>query len=300
MENFDEKTFDLAVIGGGPAGISAAIYARRGNFSVLVLHNGGGALEKAHKIENFYGFPEGISGEELYQRGLLQAEKLEISVKKAEVTHFEVLPDGSFKIFAGEKIFLSKTLILATGNKKLKPAIKGLEDFEGRGVSFCAVCDAFFYRRKNVVVVGNGRFALREAEVLANTAASVKILTDGQNCQELKPLNKAFAVDERKIAEIRGDEKSGLVNSIVFEDGEVLQTDGVFIALGTAGAADFAKEAGILLEGDKIKTDEKMQTNIPGLFACGDSTGGLLQVSKSVYQGTLAGLSAAAYLKTVR
>lgn len=297
MENFDGKTFDVAVIGGGPAGISAAVYARRGNFSVLVLHNGGSALEKAHKIENFYGFPGGISGEELYKNGLLQAEKLEIAVEKAEVTHFEVLSDGKFEILAGDKKFLSKTLVLATGNKKLKPDIKGLEDFEGKGVSFCAVCDAFFYRSKSVTVIGNGRFALSEAEVLSRTASSVKILTNGQDSSELKKLNKTFAVDERKILEIQGNSKTGLVGAVVFEDGEVLQTDGIFIALGKAGAADFAKKAGIMLKGDKIKTDEKMQTNIPGLFACGDTTGGLLQVSKAVYEGTLAGLSAISYLR---
>lgn len=293
----NKKIFDLAVIGGGPAGISAAIYARRGNFEVLVLHNGGGSLEKAHKIENYYGFKDGISGAELYNEGLLQAENLGIAVKKLEITHFEVNSDGNFEILAGEQKFEAKSLILATGNKKLRPKIKGLQDFEGKGVSFCAVCDAFFYRKKNVVIIGNGKFALSEADVLANVASSVKILTNGENCDELKKLNTKYSVDERKIEEIKGDENSGLVNSLVFFDGEILSTDGIFIALGEAGAADFAKKAGIFLDGDKIKTDEKMQTNFPGIFACGDCTGGLLQVSKAVFEGALTGLSAIEFLR---
>ena len=133
--------------------------------------------------------------------------------------------------------------------------------------------------------------------MLANVASSVKILTNGENCDELKKLNTKYSIDERKIEEIKGDENSGLVNSLVFFDGEILSTDGIFIALGEAGAANFAKKAGIFLDGDKIKTDEKMQTNFPGIFACGDCTGGLLQVSKAVFEGALAGLSAIAFLR---
>jgi len=293
----NKKIFDLAVIGGGPAGISAAIYARRGNFEVLVLHNGGSSLEKSRKIENYYGFKDGISGAKLYNEGLLQAKNLGIAVKKLEITHFEANSDGNFEILADKQKFVAKSLVLATGNKKLRPKIKGLQDFEGKGVSFCAVCDAFFYRKKNVVIIGNGKFALSEADVLANVASSVKILTNGENCDELKKLNTKYFVDERKIKEIKGDETSGIVNSIVFFDGEILSIDGIFIAMGEAGAADFAKKAGIFLDGDKIKVDEKMRTNFPGLFACGDCSGGLLQVSKAVFEGALAGLSAIEFLR---
>jgi len=295
--------YDVAVIGGGPAGISSALYAHRANLNVIVIHNGPAALEKAHKIENYYGFPEGISGPDLYENGIKQAQNLGIKVIKSEITHMAMEADKTFSITAGsdkaEKI-LSKTIIVSTGNKKLRPPIKGVIDYEGHGVSYCAICDAFFYRKKDVVIIGSGKFAVSEADDIVNVASSVKILTNGDNVSAIKAIaGEKYAIDTRKITEIKGDELTGKVNSIVFEDGEILKTDGVFIALGEAGAVDFAKKMGIILNGDSIKVDDKMQTNIKGVFSAGNSTGGLLQVSKAVYEGAVAGLSAVNYLRSM-
>ncbi len=294
--------FDLIVIGAGPAGISAGIYARRAGFNVLIVHNGALALEKAHRIDNYYGFPDGISGTELYANGIKQAQNLGITVVQAEVTHVEINSDLTFcaKTTGGE--YSAKSLVLATGNKKLRPSIRNLTELEGKGVSYCAVCDAFFYRKKNVCVVGNGEFALSEARVLQNVASSVTILTNGENSETLKSSLKSkssspIAIDERKIEEVNADSTTGKVSGLTFKDGTTLKTDGIFIALGEAGAADFAKKIGILLEGENIKTDSKMRTNVPGIFACGNATGGLLQVNKAAYEGALAGLSAVEFLK---
>lgn len=289
--------FDLTIIGGGPAGVSAALYSVRAGFKVLIIHNGPLALEKAHKIENYYGFPDGISGAELYENGIEQAENLGSTVIKAEVTNVSIADNLSFNVSTKDSVYNCRSLILATGNKKLRPAIKNIADFEGRGVSYCAICDAFFYRKKNVVVIGNGRFALSEADDLKNVVASLTVLTNGEDAQTIKSLaDGSIRIDERKITEIKGNDQ-GKVSAVVFADGSEVKTDGVFIALGEAGACNFAKKVGLLLDGDSIKTDKKMQTNVPGIFACGNATGGLLQVSKAVYEGAVAGLSAVEFLK---
>lgn len=291
------KDFDLTIIGGGPAGISAALYAVRAGFKVLIIHNGPLALEKAHKIENYYGFPQGISGSRLYENGIEQAENIGAAVVKAEVTNVSIADDLSFNVAAKDNVYNCRSLILATGNKKLRPAIKNIADFEGRGVSYCAICDAFFYRKKNVVVIGNGQFALSEADDLKNVVSSLTVLTNGEDAQTIKTLSDgSLKIDERRITEIKGNEQ-GKVSAVVFADGSELKADGIFIALGEAGACNFAKKVGLLLDGDSIKTDEKMQTNVPGIFACGNAAGGLLQVSKAVYEGAVAGLSAVEFLK---
>ncbi len=291
------NVFDLTIIGGGPAGVSAALYAVRAGFKVLIIHNGPLALEKAHKIENYYGFPDGISGAQLYENGIEQAKNIGATVVKAEVTNVSIADDLSFNVTTNDKAYNCRSLILATGNKKLRPNIKNIADFEGRGVSYCAICDAFFYRKKNVVVIGNGQFAVSEADDLKNVVSSLTVLTNGEDVQTIKSLTGgSLKIDERRIEQIKGNAE-GKVSVVVFADGSELQTDGIFIALGEAGACNFAKKIGILLNGDSIKTDEKMQTNVPGIFACGNATGGLLQVSKAVYEGAVAGLGAVEFLK---
>lgn len=280
---------DVLVIGAGPAGISAAIYARRTGASVLVLYNGESNLEKAHKIDNYYGFENGIDGKSLYQAGINQAKNLEIDVKEEEVLNIKKEND-IFIVETEKDNYESKSVIIATGNKKLKPNIKGIEEFEGKGISYCAICDGFFYRKKDVVVIGNGKFAIKEADDLKDIANSVTILTNGEEIVD----NSGYTVDTRKIKEIHGDNK---VSSIEFEDGNQMQIDGVFIAIGEAGGADFAKKLGVILKGDSIETDENMKTNIDGLYSCGNVNGGLLQVCKATYEGAKAGLSATQYIK---
>lgn len=279
---------DLIIIGAGPAGISASLYAKRANNNVLILYNGESNLEKAEKIDNYYGFENGISGKELYDIGIKQAENIGVKVKQEEVLHIEQIADG-FEITTTENSYESKALILATGNKKIRPNIKGLQEFEGKGISYCAICDGFFYKNKNVVVIGNGKFAINEANILKNIAKNVIILTNGLQITN----NSNFNVNTNKIKEFKGGLR---VQEIVFEDSSTIEIDGVFIALGEASGMDFAKKIGILTNNDNIVVNEKMETNVKGIFACGNTNGGLLQVSKAVYEGAVAGLSAANYL----
>ena len=279
---------DIIIIGAGPAGISASLYAKRANNNVLILYNGESNLEKAEKIDNYYGFENGISGKELYDIGIKQAENIGVKVKKEEVLHIEQIVNG-FEITTTENSYQSKALIIATGNKKIRPNIKGIQEFEGKGVSYCAICDGFFYKNKNVVVIGNGKFAVNEANILKNIAKSVIILTNGEKVESISDVE----INTKKIQQIAGGMR---VQEIVFEDKSKMEIDGVFVALGEAGGVDFAKKIGILTNNDNIVVNEKMETNVKGIFACGNTNGGLLQVSKAVYEGAVAGLSATNYL----
>ena len=284
------KKYDVIVIGAGPAGISSSLYVKRANLNVLVLYYGKSELEKANKIDNYYGFTNGIYGKELYNIGIEQAKNLGVEVLEKEILSIEINQDLIFEAKTSNETFIAKSIILATGSKKVKPNIKGIEDFEGKGISYCAICDGFFYKGKNVAVIGNGNFALHEADDLVNIAKSVKILTNGDE----KPVTDKYEIDDRKIKQIYGDRK---VSSIEFEDGEILEIDGLFIAQGIAGGSDFAKKLGVISNKDEIVVNENMETNIKGIFACGNLTGGLLQVGKAVYEGSKAGISAINYIK---
>ena len=296
--------YDAIIIGAGPAGISAALYAKRANLSVLVLYHGESQLGKAHKIDNYYGFVDGITGAELYAAGIEQAKKLGIEVVESEVTGIQFETEQSYSVETPGKAFSGKSVVIATGNKKLRPAVKGIKEFEGKGISYCAVCDGFFYRGKRVVVVGDKLYAFQEASHLAPIASSVVVLTDGKDTAEISALvdgaGPALAgkitVDGRKIAEITGGSSVG---SVVFADGGSIPADGVFVALGSAGGADFAKKLGLALDGDSIKVDQKMATSARGIFSCGNVNGGLLQVCKAVYEGGVAGLSAVEYVRSL-
>ena len=293
---------NIVIIGAGPAGISAALYAARGNMNPLVINNGIGALEKAEKIENYYGLEQPLSGKELYERGISQAEALGVRILDAEVLGISGFDTFTVKTTAGD--FDTVSVILATGGKRSAPKIPGLKEFEGRGVSYCAVCDAFFYRGKEVAVVGNGEFALHEAEELRNVTQDVTIYTDGKEPEFSR--EHPIAVNTMKIQAIEGDDKvSGLLmqSDTAVQDAEAPENsfypaDGVFVALGTAGSTEIARQMGAeITDKGNIKTDEEMATTIPGLFAAGDCTGGLLQVSKAVYEGSMAAISAGKYVR---
>ena len=290
---YSKEMYDIIIIGAGPAGISASLYAKRANMNVLVIYKGTSNLENATKIENYYGFPDGITGQDLYNSGIMQAKNLGVDFRVSEVTSIEYQQD-CFNVKTPENEYNAKSVIISTGNKKLKPNIKGINEFEGKGISYCAICDGFFYRNKKVAVIGSGEFAFSEAKMLSNVVKDITILTNGE---QIKSVRNNFKINTKKIKKIVGSEK---VEKIVIEDLTEIDIDGIFIALGEAGANDFAKTLGIITENDNIKVNENMETNVPGVFACGNITGGLLQVSKAVYEGAKAGLSAVKYVKEIK
>lgn len=284
--------YDVIIIGAGPSGISAGLYAKRANLKVLIIYQEEATIKKAELIENYYGFENGISGKELYQIGINQAKNIGIELKKEEVTNVQFKDASNYEVITDQGRYSSKVVIFATGNKKNTPKIKGIKEFEGKGVSYCAVCDGFFYRNKNVSVLGNGNYAISETNELINIANNITILTDGKKAPEIRADN--VKIDTRKIREVRGNNK---IEEVEFEDDSKIKTDGLFVAMGVAGSNEFAKKLGVLTNKDKIIVNENMETNIPGIYACGDCTGGLLQISKSVYEGTKAGLKAIEYLR---
>ena len=161
--------YDVIVIGSGPAGISAGIYLKRAEKNVCIITDGNSALKKAKKIENYYGV-ESISGEELYSIGLKQAKKLEIPIERDEVTNISF--HKNFIVRTVNREYEAKYVVIATGTNRTAPKVKGLKEFEGKGISYCAICDGFFYKDKDVAVVGNGNYAIHEAETLKLVAKS--------------------------------------------------------------------------------------------------------------------------------
>lgn len=283
--------YDVIIIGAGPAGISASLYTRRANLKTLVLYSDKSSLEKTDKIENYYGFEDGVDGKELYFSGIKQTEKIGTDVKKEEVVNI-VNEDKKFSITTSKNKYMSKVVILATGNKKNKPQIDGIDRLEGKGISYCAICDGFFYKNKSVAVLGNSKYALSEVNDLINVVKDITVLTNGKDKPEIR--DDRIKLETKKIKEIEGKEK---VEKIKFEDGSKMNVDGIFIAEGVAGSAEFAKKMGAFIKQNKIIVNENMETNIKGLYACGDCTGGILQISKAVYEGAVAGLQAIKYLK---
>ena len=281
------------IIGSGPAGISAALYLQRsGKVQTVVISKGIGALAKAEKIENFYGFPEPISGRELHENGIEGAKRLGVQFIEEEVVSLSYNAEMHPIVSTTQQDHSADAVLIATGTSRKTVPIKGLKEHEGKGVSYCAVCDAFFFRKKPVCVIGNGEYAVHEAEVLASTSGSVTILTNGLKMASEVP--ESITVIDKKIVSVNGEVT---VESVQFEDGDTLEVKGVFVALGVAGSGELARKVGAETENGRIKVNEKMQTNLPGLYAAGDCTGGMLQVYKAVYDGATAGLAMLEYLK---
>lgn len=283
---------DAIVIGAGPAGISASLYIKRAGHDVLVLYKDNGALEKATKIENYYALP--ATGKQIAMQGIKQAQDLGIEIRKEEVVEIEYDYEQKFFNVKADKQYQTKTVVLATGNNRKTLNIEGIKKLEGKGISYCAVCDAFFYKNKDVAIVGNGRYAINEINHLKNVVNSIVLLTQGENPPDTRG---EIEVIPKKIAKIEGENK---VEDVIFEDNTKRKLDGIFIALGTANATDFGKKLGLNIQQNNIIVDNQMQTNMSGIFACGDCTGGLLQISKAVYEGTKAGLSVIDYLRKIK
>lgn len=277
----------LVIIGQGPAGISAALYAVRGGADVTVIANGAGALARAGLIQNYYGFENGISGRDLIEAGVRQAEKLGVRMVRGELFGIEYAEEG-FAVKTSAGTLDAGAAVIACGTQRNTPPIAGIDAFDGRGVSYCAVCDAFFFRGKKVGVVGSGAYAASEYEVLKGVIRDVTVLTDGEAPQFSLPC------DTRKIARLEGGDA---LERVVFEDGSAEAFDGLFIACGTAGAFELSRKLGLETANGKIVTDERRATNMPGIFAAGDCTAGMQQIAKAVCDGMIAGTEALKYLK---
>ncbi|NLM61695.1 MAG: NAD(P)/FAD-dependent oxidoreductase [Clostridiales bacterium] len=281
----------VVIIGKGPAGISAALYTSRANVNTIVIGKDEGALARASKIENYYGFEKPIDGRQLVRQGIAQAINTGAQVIDDEVVG--IAYDEKFVVKTKDGQYESDAVLIATGTSRTTPRIKGIRELEGIGISYCAICDAFFYRGKNVAVMGNGEYAVHEALELKPIVGSVTILTDGKPMEAEVP--EGVEVVDKEIEAFEGND---VLEGVLFKDGTRIPFSGVFIAIGVAGSTDLARKVGAIIDGNRIVVDENMATSIPGLYAAGDCTGGLLQIAKAVYEGAKAGTEIVKFLRS--
>jgi thioredoxin reductase (NADPH) len=287
--------FDVVIIGKGPAGLSASLYTVRAGLKTLIIGKDDSALAKADRIENYFGFSEPVSGKYLLEQGENQARRLGVKFDSNEVIAIE--KGEYFDIYTADQNYSCKAVLLATGQQIVKLKIDRLAEFEGNGISYCTTCDGFFYRGLKVGVVGFKDYAIHEALELDNLTKDITIYTNGHDLEITEKYKKpaaAFQINNKKIKGIDGKD---VIEKIVFEDGTTESIDGLFIAFESASSIDFARKLGVITKGNAVVVDEMQQTNLSGLYAAGDCTGGLKQVSTSVGQGALAGKHIIEYIR---
>lgn len=289
--------YDVIIIGKGPAGISAALYTVRAKLKTLVIGKNDSVLRKAEKIENYYGFSQTVSGEFLLKEGERQASRLGTHIIEDEVVSIEF--NENFEVVTSSERFSCKALLLATGQPQKKLKIANLENFEGKGISYCTTCDGFFYNNLKVGVLGFKDFAIHEAIELETYTKDITIFTNGYNLE----LSQGFAAElqrfkiiSKPITKVDGAE---YLQRVYFEDGSGEDIEGIFVAYESASSVDFARKLGIVIEGNSIIVDSNQQTNLQGVFAAGDCTGGFKQIATAVGQGAMAGKRIIEYIRGI-
>lgn len=288
----------ILIVGQGPAGLSAAIYTARAGLTTLIL----GCSPKIagdYDIDNYFGFPETITGSELIERGKAQAKRFGVDMRCERVLGIHPTETGTFEVKTEKGTITADAVILATGVARVKSMIQNASDYEGKGISYCVSCDAFFYRNKKVMVVGEGIFAANQALELKEYTPHVSICTQGRALtmtpEFLQRLEKAhIPVLDKTVTKALGE--NGL-EAVMYNDGTTEPMDGIFVARGEASSLDFAYSLGLLRKGVFIEADNEQKTNVPGVFAAGDCVGNFLQISVAVGEGAKAGRSAIKYLK---
>lgn len=299
--------YDVVIIGGGPAGLTAAIYTGRANLSTLILEKGlpGGQIAQTEEVENYPGFPEPIPGMELSQRMVQQAEKFGTRIEMDEVEAVSLSEDGGpyrFTVKGYSGSYRAKSVILATGANPRQLGVPGEEKFWGKGVSTCATCDGFFYRGKKVVVVGGGDAAVEEGMFLTKFADEVTLIHRRDSLRANKSAQaRALAHPKMKfiwntvVEEIQGEEHVTGVRLKNVQTGEVsdFATDGVFVFIGHVPNTDFIKDTVKLRDDGYVEVRDEIYTNVPMLYAAGDVSDYIYrQLATSVGAGTRAAMSA--------
>lgn len=291
--------YDLIVIGGGPGGYTAALYAARAGLDVAVLEklSAGGQMALTHQIDNYPGFVDGIGGWELADQMQRQAERFGAKTQNAEVRSVD-LKDNPKKVETSEGTFYGKTIVLATGANPRELGVSNEKELVGRGVAYCAACDGMFYKGKTVVVVGGGNTAAADALLLSRVAEKVIIVHRRDTLRATKiyhePLMRAENVEFRwnsVVMELLHEDKLIGVRLKDVQTGEetVLAADGVFVSVGRKPATELVADQVELDKGGYIVAGENTATNIPGVYAVGDVRTKLLrQVVTAVADGAMA------------
>ncbi len=303
--------YDVVIIGAGPAGLTAAIYTARGKLSTLVLEKEvvGGAVETTDMIENYPGFPDGITGHELADRMRKQAERFGAEIATGLVEELDLKSNPKRIRFNGQDI-KAKTVIIATGTTYKKLGVPGEDKFAGRGVSYCATCDAAFFTGKDVAVIGCGNSGLQEGLFILKYASKIHFIEFLPESKAEKILLERVKQSDRtechfntQVVSINGDQK---VESITVKDratGETrdIPVQGVFVYIGLNPNTELVKDQVELNEWGYIVTDEHMQTNLPGVYAVGDVRNKVLyQITTAVSDGSIAAVAAEHYLENLK
>ncbi|HEY8341637.1 MAG TPA: thioredoxin-disulfide reductase [Calditerricola sp.] len=306
----DERLYDVIIVGAGPAGMTAAVYAARANLSTLMIERGapGGQMMNTQEVENYPGF-EHILGPELSNLMFEHAKKCGAEYAYGDVKR--IVDEGRVKVVdCGDKAYRAKAVIVATGATPRKLGVPGEQELAGRGVSYCAVCDGAFFKGKELVVVGGGDSAVEEGVFLTNFASRVTIVHRRDKLRA-QPILQKRAFDNPKVdfiwnhvvEEIHGDNKVTGVRLKHVETGETREfpCDGVFIYIGMEPLSDCVKDLGITNEAGYIVTDERMRTKVPGIFAAGDvREKQLRQIVTATSDGSIAAMEAYAYIQSLQ
>ena len=285
--------YDLIIIGAGPAGLTAALYAARYKVDVLVigiLH--GGTATEAHKVCNFPSY-ENVGGAELMLKMIKQVKNLGVEIKQEEVIEI----DRKFKVVTNKGEYSCKKIIIATGSKRMKLGVEREDELTGKGINYCATCDANFYKDKIVGVVGGGNATLTSALLLAKIAEKVYIIYRKDKFSKAEPMWVEDVKKEKKIFPIFNSEVQKLIGKKKLEEVKVsgnkkIKLDGLFVEIGGISNIKLAKLLGIKLDRNYIKVDNEQKTNVEGVFAAGDVTNNpLKQIVTACGEGAVAGFS---------
>ncbi len=306
-ENSAQK-FDAMIIGAGPAGLTAAIYTAWLGLKTAVLESGiaGGRAFLAPKIENFPGFPQGIRGSELVENMRLQAERFKAEFHGDEEGVGLEMQGSMKRVISRKQTYEAPVLIIATGTQRRKLRVAGEMEFLGRGLSYCAVCDGPFFRKRAVVVVGNSEEAAIDALSLADLASKVTVISQEEKLEIEGALldrlrgkaNVEFVVG--KVSQIVGEQVVKEVKIFDFDTRQEAKREvqGVFVALGGVPLTAIVQKAGIATDRNGcLKVDRNQQTNVGGVFAAGDCTCGGMQVVTAAGEGAMAAMKASAYIR---
>ncbi len=276
----DNRNYEVVIIGAGPAGLTAGLYTSRARLNSLLIERGlfGGQIANAERVENYPGFPDGINGFELGQLMQQQAVKYGLKTVTAEVTGIE-LQEGQKVVKTTEGDFMTKVIIIAGGSKRQTLDVPGEEEFTGKGVSYCATCDAAFFREKPVAVVGGGNAAITEALHLAKFASRVTVIHRRHQLRTTRILEeRAFSEPkieflwDSTVEKIEGESfvKRLRLKQVLTGEKSALEVAGIFISIGFTPDTDYLKGILPLDSIGHIITNEKMETAIPGILAAGD------------------------------
>jgi thioredoxin reductase (NADPH) len=308
MRGIKLSEYDVIIIGAGPAGLTCGMYTARRRLKTLILETQpgvGGRAITAHKIENYPGFPEGISGIDLTNLMKQQTLKWDVELKEMEEVIKLNFNEKKF-VQTRKETYEGKAVVLAIGAKHGKLNIKVEDRLLGRGVSYCATCDGPFFRKQIVAVIGSENEAVEEAAYLTDLAEKVYLISPEGNINaddillDLLNKSKAEILLNKEIKEIQGKEE---VTTILLQDKntrqeQTIQISGVFIALGAVPITTIVQQAGIKLdEKGNISTNKYQETNIEGVFACGDCCSEVKQIVTATGTGAIAGVHAAKYVK---